>query len=268
MTEQCSLLRELSQETWNRIQFSRSRYGLKVYEVTITQNLIYEINRNSITSNISIFEAIDEKTNGNDIELFVQTTNGFLFFPIQSKIIYKSQNYPKMEHGNQIHDLMNYASSNGGVPFYLLYNFSPGFSFKNNINSISCSASDFGCSLIEANYLLRNYAFQRTDRNGNSRWIIPTFTELHPYHAIPWFIPFCLGQNEPDKKKIFKEVFQTISDEALSTMKIYSSSEIEEDREWVPIDTTKEKYEDKIREDYQGETKFSPKFRLVFRNEE
>jgi hypothetical protein len=173
-----------------------------------------------------------------------------------------------MEHGNQIHDLLNYASSKGGIPLYLLYNFSPGFTFNNSINGIPCSTSDFGCTLIEASYLLRNYAFQRIDRNGNNRWNIPTFLDLHPNHAIPWFIPFCIDQSQPDKKKVFKDVFHTISEERLSDIKTYSDSELEEDRSWVLIDTTKKKYEDRIIGGFQHEKGFAPKFRIVIKNED
>jgi len=288
MTEQCKLLRELSQDTWKRIQFSRSRYGLKIYEVTITQNLIYEINRNTSNSMVSIFEATNEKTNGNDIELFIQTENGYLFFPVQSKIVYKGQDYPKMEHGNQIIDLINYASTKGGMPLYLLYNYSPEFLFNSDINGISCSSLDFGCSLIDADYLMSNFAFKRTDKNGNKKWEIPSFFDLHPNRAIPWFIPFCLGNNELDKTKIFKELFPNPSEEQLSDLKVYSTSEIEENKDWIPIDTKKTEYkkEDvfvpivstveitegitrKIAEkDDHRDTKFLPKFRLVFKNED
>ena len=115
---------------------------------------------------------------------------------------------------------------------------------------------------------MRKYAFQRIDRNGNHRWNIPTFKDLHPNHAIPWFIPFCLGQNQPDKKKVFKDVFHTISEELLSDMKTFSDSELEEDRSWVLIDATKEKYEEKSIDGFQDKKGFAPKFRIVIRNEE
>lgn len=281
MSEQCRLLRELSRDTWNRINFSRSRLGLKIYEVTITQNLIYEINRHNSKSMISIFEAIDENTNGNDIELYIQTKDGYLFFPIQSKIVYKNQAYPKMEHGNQIHELINYAAVRGGVPLYLLYNFSPDFLFSGDIRGISCSSSDFGCTLIDAKYLLNNFAFKRTDKNGNKRWNIPTFHDLHPNQAIPWFIPFCIEKAEADKKRVFEKAFPTFNTDQLSNMKTYSMSDIEESKGWIPLDISKpgyeevesvkieskpKKYDGIIEGDSQNDIKFSPKFRLVFRN--
>ncbi len=229
---------------------------------------------------ISIFEATNEKTNGNDIELFVQTKDGFLFFPIQSKIVYKSQTYPKMEHGNQINDLISYARSKGGEPFYLLYNFSPDFSFLGDIKGISCSSPDFGCTLIDAEYLLKRYAFKRTDKHGEKRWVIPKFHDLHPKQAIPWFIPFCI--EEADKRKIFEKVFPTLMNNQLSNMRKYSMADIEKDMGWVPLDTSKadydeeeltqvesrpEKYDEIIEKGSEGEVKFLPKFRLVFRND-
>ena len=89
---------------------------------------------------------------------------------------------------------------------------------------------------------MRRYAFQRRDRIGNKRWIIPTFPELHPNYAIPWFIPFCFNSNEPDRMKIIDQVFHSTSDEDESNIKLYSSSDLEDNKKWVPLDINKEEY--------------------------
>ena len=109
----CDEMKNLSIETWERIGFARSRPGLKIYETTITQNLLFELKkfseRHKITQ-IDMFEATNEKTNGNDLEIFLRVGSKYLCLPTQAKIIYGNGKYPRMEHGNQINDLMSYSS--------------------------------------------------------------------------------------------------------------------------------------------------------------
>ena len=39
---ECNWFQFFAQETWDRIGFARTRKGLKIFETTITQNLIFE----------------------------------------------------------------------------------------------------------------------------------------------------------------------------------------------------------------------------------
>ena len=66
-----------------------NRHVLKMYETTVTQNWLYYFNvfAASHPTKIMMSEAIDEKTNGNDIELAIQTTTGVVLVPLQAKII-------------------------------------------------------------------------------------------------------------------------------------------------------------------------------------
>lgn len=62
-----------SRSIWNRIRFAWERPSMKIYETTITQNLIFDLVLQDELGHfpVKIFESLDEKTNGNDLELFV-----------------------------------------------------------------------------------------------------------------------------------------------------------------------------------------------------
>lgn len=66
----CNLLQYLALSVWERIKFTHTHKNLKIYETTITQNLLFDINFvKSLYTRlpISIYEARNENTNGNDI---------------------------------------------------------------------------------------------------------------------------------------------------------------------------------------------------------
>ncbi|WP_303316592.1 hypothetical protein Q4Q34_07235 [Flavivirga abyssicola] len=84
------ILSMISINVWNRIAFARSRKGFKIYETTITQDILHHLALASDISNhgMKLFEAKSEKANGNDIECYIKVNGGFLFFPIQAKLMY------------------------------------------------------------------------------------------------------------------------------------------------------------------------------------
>ena len=281
MIELSTLLRNLSCETWERIGFSRNRSGLKIFETTVTQNLIFNIHRQK-PDNFIIYEAIDEKTNGNDIELFVETKEGFLFLAIQSKIIYKTEKYPQMEHGNQLDNLMNYALLRGGISFYLLYNYSKDFMFKDAVCGIPCNEKDFGCTLIGADYLSRNYATKKTNKHGEKKWLIPSFSDLHPQYAIPWFILTSYFRNIDNGVGLLQKLFPYIRSDDSSQTKMYTWDYISQSNDWHPLTLVSEYlgepteptesigqsdlvYSTLGNNDVNNE--FAPKFRMIFRSE-
>ncbi len=273
MNQLSSLLRKLSHETWERIGFSRNRAGLKIFETTITQNLIYNIHLHK-PSNFIIYEAIDESTNGNDIELFMETKGGFLFLAIQSKILYKKENYPKFDHGDQINNLIQYAHSKGGLPFYLLYNYSKAFVFKNTICGVSCDETDFGCTLIGANFLLEKYAFKKTNKQGEKKWIIPFFLDLHPKYAIPWFILTSMPHIEKNDE-LLQKMFPYIQLDYSAPLNLYSWDVISQSDEWYPLKLVTEYNEEPTEtqelsdsvHDQNANERFAPKFRIILRSE-
>lgn len=170
----CDEMRRLSIETWERIGFARNRFGLKIYETTITQNLLFQLQKFSElcgSGNVKMYESTNEKTNGNDIEIFLQVGKSYICLPTQAKIIYANEKYPKMEHGDQIKDLIKYAKTIDGYPLYLLYNYA---------KSVPSSYKSYGCTLVSAHYLYKTYAYKK-----KTKWIIPSFLDLHPKIAEP-----------------------------------------------------------------------------------
>src|SRR5688500_9990995 len=105
----CDLFKLLSIETWKRIEYAYIKPRIKVYETTITKNLIFTINANNeqFYMNIDILEALDEKTNGNDFELIIRYPGEGLEFytTIQAKKINRHGKYSTMDHGVQIQSL-------------------------------------------------------------------------------------------------------------------------------------------------------------------
>ncbi|MBL7936035.1 MAG: hypothetical protein JNM51_09550 [Bacteroidia bacterium] len=193
----CDLFKLIAIETWKRIEFAYLKPGVKIYETTITQNLIFTINayNDQYNLNIEIFEADDEKTNGNDFELIIKfPKEGIEYYaPIQAKKVYKNEKYTSMDHGNQIATLINYAADRNAIPFYLLYNFSPDVT-HNSVNYPSPFELT-GCTLIKAEHLFNNYYNQRTiyKRDGTTTlgWQIPNFENLNPIPSFPWHQIVC-----------------------------------------------------------------------------
>jgi hypothetical protein len=199
----CDLFKLLSIETWKRIEYAYLKFGVKVFETTITQNIIFSINayRDQYGLDIEIFEAESEKVNGNDFELIIRFPSDRLeyYTPIQAKKIYRDGRYHSMDHGDQIESLMRYADSKDAKALYLLYNFDPspigGASFP-------VPAELTGCTLISAEYLFHNHYNKRKKRNGDDSWIIPDFNDLNPTHAFCWHELVCPGKADDLYKKV------------------------------------------------------------------
>jgi hypothetical protein len=269
----CSLLQLLAVETWNRIEFSRTRKGLKIFETTITQNILFEFLKFKELFPripISMFEAHNEPVNGNDIELVIRTNSGYILSPLQAKIIYNSNKYFSMAHGNQINDLIGYANNIGGVPLYLLYNYVPShIGIKSSrLCGIDYSKEQFGCSLISAHFLKEKFAFKRKMKDGNHKWKIPSFSDLHPLFAIPWFILGCCRNNSSDLDATINLLMNTKNIEAKSKFKIrsYTYNELLSDNRWKPmmlrdLDAIPPEIEDE-------DTTFKPKYRIVLNTDE
>jgi hypothetical protein len=193
----CDLFKLLAIETWKRIEYGYLKPGIKVFETTITQNLIFSINayRDQFNLNIEIFEALNEKVNGNDFELLIRFPNEELeyYAPVQAKKIYRSGKYISMDHGAQIESLRTYALSKDAKPFYLLYNFTTTPLREGIVLSNPMELT--GCSFVPAEFLFSNYYNKRTikKKDGTSRttWKIPEFYDLHPINAFPWHEVVC-----------------------------------------------------------------------------
>ena len=254
----CDEMKRLSVETWERIGFARTRSGLKIYETTITQNLLYSLQKFSefskTTAEVQMFEAINEARNGNDIEIFLQVGKSYIYLPAQAKILYKNEKYPAMEHGDQIRDLINYAKSKHGYPLYLLYNFA---------KSAPVSHKRYGCTLVAADYLYNTFAY----KTKKKKWIIPSYTDLHPDIGEPWEILAC------DKLNKIDELFLTslkreLVPENCGNIKEYTLDEVLHHPSWEKLSLSREpeyRYPINAEEgpDKDGNLGFAPKFRIV-----
>ncbi|MBC7523279.1 MAG: hypothetical protein H7239_02415 [Flavobacterium sp.] len=279
----CNWFQYFAQETWDRIGYARTRRGLEIWETTITQNLIFEFHTskdlyNSLlprTWGIDILESVNESTNGNDIELFVETTDGILFFAVQAKIInhkgFKRAgmidgNYPFMNHevsgNNQIDLLCDYADRKGGVPLYLLYNYVKNNFPSKNLCYINFEIEQYGCSISNAKNI-------RANNFKGGVWAIPTFLELHPDKALPWFVIPCCFLNKT-KAEVLKMLQATDLDK--NTIKNYDLYDIQTDREWKslkPFTDIEPDFVEKNRLNSEEENdkieklRFNPRFRVI-----
>jgi hypothetical protein len=257
-------------DTWKRVEFGRTRKGFKVYETTITQNILYQF---CIFSDlfpevpIRMFEAKNERHDGNDIELIIRTSKGCVIFPIQAKIIYGTGDYPAMDHGDQINNLIRYANSIGGVPLYLLYNYYPDskseFHFNNTLCGINYTIEQFGCSLVSAHYLRKEFAFKEIDRNGNKKWNIPKFKDLHSSVAVPWFVLGCTNSNILEIIGLIENT-QGEGRDLEQEITMYPYGKLIEEWDWQPLEMN-EPSVGFFEEPFSGseDTIFNPKYRII-----
>lgn len=277
----CNFLQVLSADTWERIKFARTRKGLRIFETTITQNLLFELRRtkeivNAVMGrylwNIRIYESTNEKAKGNDIELFIPFNNGYLFFPIQAKIIYhqgfkrkhkmSNGDYPSMNHfvkttgKQQINSLLAYAASRKGYPLYLLYNYVNSSLAKASRCNIGFEEEQYGCSITSAKFIY-NQCY-----NGGL-WNVPTFNDLHPKHAHPWFILACCFSKATNINDIASSYFPFDSDFPKNDLRVYTSDEVDRSNGWKDFDLSEVPNEAFKERDEQNQIAFIPKFRIV-----
>ena len=246
-----SFIKLFSVITWEKIGFVRRQNGLKFYEVTATQNLLFQfrILTQNFPSAVRMYEAVNEKTNGNDIELFIELKEGSIFFPCQAKIVDRKGVYKSIEHPHvpkksppplvakqQIMSLIDYANNahkrystvKKGVPIYLFYNYSATVNKKNLALLTSHGPLEvYGCSYLNANQLVGTYF------NGTKPgWKKPTFNDLHPSLGKPFYTLFdLLGKSKRELTSI--GVPESVIDE-LPTYQLSELNAAERDY-WRPV---------------------------------
>lgn len=225
-----------SARTW--IELKKVHQGhFKIYETTITQNLIkdFVIHSEYLELPIYIFESRNEKANGNDLEIFVETVNGFLFIPTQAKVI-KGTKYPTISHNAggkpQIEMLIDYARKLRGIPAYLFYNYFGDFTFQEYTDSILPGYEDlhFGCTIGSAFAIYNDFYY----KSGRRKWNIPTFNDLHlpMNYAFPIFYAFW---------RLIIGNIQDISwfvngkDGLIQNIKFYKFKELDNNENWKPF---------------------------------
>jgi hypothetical protein len=204
--ETCNFLYHQSTYIWDRIGFSRRR-DLRISETTITEGLIFDLWQFAERAKlgIEIYEAVSEKTNGNDVEIFVELNAEYIGLPCQAKIMDRKGKYAKIGHtvgtDLQIDLLIDYAKNEGAIPGYLLYN--------NEANRKSLATlklhrpyelSHWGVSWAPAIAIEQTY-FHKS-RSGRKRVrAVPDFKALHPAIGQPFADLVCQMLHFPEPWK-------------------------------------------------------------------
>jgi len=252
--------------TWDKIGFCRFQANFNLHENTVTQGLIYEfwLLAASRKFPVQIYQARNEKVNGNDIEIAIQTRNGYLLFPCQAKIVNKRGRYSTLNHKvggkDQIDLLLDYGRKVRGIPIYFFYNFgdnppqNQAIEKKRNI-----PIESLGCSIVPAQFIKQNFS-----RTTTRRWSIPDFYKIHHLLAIP-----------------FSNLFKLINSTSIPGLDLagfslgaqfYSEEELSEEAIWrdlAPptaigrIDPLRSYPLDVAQSDSEGPA-FAPAFRILF----
>lgn len=263
--------------TWHRIEFARLRERLRIYETTVTQNLLYEmaILLEATDFPLRMYESLSEKTNGDDLEIVIKTDKGYVIFPCQAKIIYPHDRYYKIDHvvgeRHQIDLLIEYAKRKQGVPIYFLYNYcSNGKWYEEIQNQIDFDIELYGCSIANANTIKRKFCELDKSNRNYLKWQIPSFKDLHPHLTQPIGVLGDFSNKHLSPGDLIKRIAKTEEDEEV---RLYSREEILEDYQWeelVPITPSigKLAQERSNRRNWQEDKEgFSPKFRLMIEYE-
>ena len=266
----CNWLRNYSAHTWSRLGFAYHHYRrLRLHETTITQMLVFDFwcSARETTLPIEIYESRDEKSNGDDLEIVLETAKGYLLMPCQAKAIQAGNKYSRIAHEvhgrQQIDLLLDYAKKIKGYPVYMFYNYCSDYTVNSIIEGISgVEIDEYGCSMISADYLKENY-YVSTAKEGKLGWQIPTFKELHIDAAVPFHNFICFNDNVVEGILTSK---YTNQGEGLA---FYNKEDITKAKAWknltpppslsgIQIDTAMQNV---IDENVSAE--FNPKFRIV-----
>jgi hypothetical protein len=265
----CQYFLSKSLEIWETIGFTRQRH-LRCNETTITQEIVIDFWRMAKHNvlPIEIYEADNEKANGNDLEILIETKKGYLLLACQAKIIKKGDKYTEIDHktksGEQIDLLIDYARRRKGFAAYTFYNYSDDYLTIEKIEKeTEADIGIYGWTIASAHYLKQTYY----NTKGLNEWIIPTFGDLHPQNAIPMPILICnlLLDKLPTVLPYmgYKEDYD---------LKHYTSEELENDTYWRNLSPRfgigRINLDDIPKQQFQKEpiTKgnFDPKYRIVF----
>lgn len=265
----CNLFSELAVETWERFQFAYESEGFKIYETTITQNLLYQIEkvREYLDVKIILREAVDEKTNGNDIEFVITDGAKSIKMPMQAKRIYKNLRYSSISHEGQIDDLIKYAKKVKGIPMYLLYNYKQDYFDRVDLCSIQSDQRQYGCSLIDAIYIREKFT-TKAGRSSSRKWRVPKFKDLVPSPSIPWIvIPCCSAKNFGSKEEVF-DVLKIEDDcrEQLDYVEFQAHEDIMKESAWKELDLYQKKEPGFSRENENKEPEnksYKPGFQII-----
>lgn len=188
--------------TWNKVGFTTRSKVIRISEISFTQDLVFNFwmmaSDNKLP--VKIYESTNEKANGNDLEIFIETDDGYLLFPTQCKLIKRNGTYPTITHkvrtSNQIDLLIDYAKQRNAVPLYLFYNWYPDIDLMDQLEFMkSYPMESYGCTLASAINLKEKFFGKKIKKDGTRSWLIPDFKRLHPSMAFPWHFLMCAAES-------------------------------------------------------------------------
>ncbi|CAM3835871.1 hypothetical protein AQAU111925_08245 [Aquirufa aurantiipilula] len=198
LSNRCKLFESISTDTWNKI-IRNHRTGNQAREIGLTSDIVSEIEDNRLSfPNIGVWalEARNERTHGNDMDIFVETATGqFLWWALQAKVLNLDGTYhdiATLRSGREYQwtKLNRLSAASGCVVRYLLYNGLADYLFNGkDICSRKFDEDQFGCSLVKTNDI------ERLALAGPV-----SFHSFHPKLAQPWRIITCCLFN-PNKEE-------------------------------------------------------------------
>jgi hypothetical protein len=265
----CNWSKLFSSTVWEKINFCRSTAKMQIFETSITQDLIYQfwLLACSTKMPVQIYQSKDEKANGSDLEICVQTAKGYFMVPCQAKIVSKNSKYRAITHKvkgtYQIDLLLAYGAKVGGLPMYLLYNFHDN-KHENQLleKQHKLNIFELGCSLCPAENLKKTCWISYPGKMS-----VPGFYQIHEKIAIPFSKLFCsIGTSE-----ILEEI-----ETPLAKITFYDEESLTDSDRWnslIPaaaigrISNPSDEREIERTQFEEQPTSYNPKFRILLSTE-
>jgi hypothetical protein len=201
LSKRCELFESIATDTWYKI-IRNHRTSNQAREIGLTSDIVSEIEDNRLSfPNIGVWalEARNERTNGNDMDIFVETATGqFLWWALQAKVLNLDGTYhdiATLRSGGQYQwDKLNrFSAASGCVVRYLLYNGLANYHYNgNDICTRNFNEDQFGCSLVKT-----------TDVERLALAGPLSFHDFHPNLAQPWRIITCCLFNTRNEKATY-----------------------------------------------------------------
>lgn len=227
-------LAENSVRIWERLGWAKEK-KIRISETTITENILFDFwfANKHFDMPIEIYEAKNEKAEGNDLEIYVETEKGYLLFACQAKKIQARDKYSSIPHkgrgGSQVDLLLSFAKRKRGLACYLFYNFSNNLDVFDIEQETQADINNFGCTIASAACVKDNFYSDEVSLK-NPRWKIPTFFDLHPNMAVPlhWAVSNMLNDTQ-------SSILSYLGFRNVDNCKYYTREELEEDERWKYI---------------------------------
>lgn len=268
----CDWAKEKATEFWTRLEFTHLNPKTKFTEPTLTEILVYDFWKSAefLGFPFSIFHSTNEKSNGNDLEIAIETIDGdYILFPTQAKIIKRNYKYTTINHKSkhslkdQLHLLLDYANRKRGIPLYFFYNFCGNAEMITEIKTErGFESKTLGISVAYAKNLKDKF-YNRLRGKLN----VPDFSSLHKTIAFPFHELFCPTQE-------FLTSLQNYTEDTKNNVTTFSLVELK-NQGWEELNRSafigyiEEKYSMMVEEEIDNDQReippkvFNPKFRII-----